>query len=91
MGDTIGLFDAQGNQVATVNPKSGEISIDTAYQKQMKLSVNFSSHIPVVEIKDSKLNQTIFQIVLPVEKITNIKLLQGKPNYQQITLEDQSF
>lgn len=91
MGNDIGLYDKQGNELATIDPKTGEIKIKQAYTNKVKLQVNFSSHIPVVELVDTVNHITLFQIVLPIEGISNIQMNQSKPNYEQLHLTEWSF
>ena len=57
----------------------------------MKISLSLSSHIPVVELRDTTKNIMLFQILLPIESITNIQMNEGKPNYEQLLLQDQQF
>ena len=89
IGNTIGLFDNQGHEIGTVDPKTGEIKIDPAYQNTVHIYLNFALHIPVVELRDSITNTTLFQIVLPVEAITDIQM--NGNTYEQLKLEGDQF
>jgi hypothetical protein len=91
MGNDIGLYDTQGNEIATLDPETGEITINQWYENKVAIHLSFSTHIPVIELRDIVKNITLFQIVLPVESITNIEMNEGKPNYEQLLLQDQIF
>ena len=91
MGNDIGMYDTQGNEIATINPKTGEIKISKWYENTVKIHLSLSTHIPVVELRDITKNITLFQIVLPIEAITNIEMNQGEPNYQELHLTDGQF
>jgi len=91
MGDDIGLYDTQGNEIATIDPKTGEIKINQGYTNKIKIEVNFRSHIPVIELIDILTNTVLFQIVLPIEAITNIEMNEGKPNYELLRLTQGQF
>ncbi len=91
MGNDIGLYDTQGNEIATINPKTGEIKINKTYENNIKIHLSFSTHIPVVELRDTTKNITLFQIVLPINAITNIQMNEGKPNYEQLHLINGNF
>lgn len=91
MGNDIGMYDTQGNEIATINPKTGEIKISKWYENTVKIHLSLSTHIPVVELRDITRNITLFQIVLPIEAITSIEMNQGEPNYQELHLTDGQF
>lgn len=91
MGNDIGLYDTQGNEIAILDPETGEITINQGYENKVAIHLSFSTHIPVIELRDIVNNITLFQIVLPVESITNIEMNEGKPNYEQLLLQDQIF
>lgn len=88
MGNDIGLYDTQGNEIATINPKTGEIKINPWFENKIKIHLSFTTHIPVIELRDMTKNITLFQIVLPIEAINTIEMNQGKPNYEQIQLDE---
>ncbi|MEI6118592.1 MAG: hypothetical protein WCP92_05200 [bacterium] len=88
MGNDIGLYDTQGNEIATINPKTGEIKIKPGFENKIKIYLNFSTHIPVIELRDTIKNITLFQVVLPIEAIKNIQMNAGKPNYEQLQLSE---
>lgn len=85
------MYDSQGNEIATIDPETGEIKINQEYENTVKINLNFSTHIPVVELRDTTKNITLFQIVLPVESITKIQMNDGKPNYEMLQLPDGGF
>lgn len=85
------MYDAQGNEIATINPKTGEIKINAGFENKIKIHLSFTTHIPVIELRDSIKNTTLFQIVLPIQAISNIEMNEGKPNYEQIQLPDGKF
>jgi len=91
IGNDIGLYDTQGNEIATIDPETGEIKINQGYENKVAIHMSLNTHIPVVELRDTINNITLFQIVLPVETITNREMNEGKPNYEQILLQDQQF
>jgi hypothetical protein len=88
MGNDIGLYDTQGNEIATINQKTGEIKIKPGFENKIKIHLSFSTHIPVIELRDITKNITLFQVVLPIESITNIQMNEGKPNYEQLQLSE---
>jgi len=88
IGNDIGLYDPLGNEIATIDPKTGEITINQGFENKVAIHLSFTTHIPVVELRDTTKNITLFQIVLPVESITNIQMNDGKPNYEQVQLPD---
>ncbi|HBB03415.1 TPA: hypothetical protein DCZ39_00715 [Patescibacteria group bacterium] len=57
----------------------------------MKINLSFTTHIPVVELKDTTNNVTLFQVVLPIQSISNIQMDTGKPEYEQLQLPDGQF
>ena len=91
IGNDIGLYDNQGNELATINPETGEITIKEWYQDRVKLHLNLTTHIPVVELRDTINNITLFQITLPVQSITKIQMNQSKPSYELIKLTEGQF
>ncbi|MEI6672333.1 MAG: hypothetical protein WCL02_03005 [bacterium] len=91
MGNDIGLYDKQGNELATIDPKTGEIKIQKGYENKVNLKINFNSHIPVIELRDKVTNSTLFQIVIPIEAITQIQMNQDAPTYEQLHLTQGNF
>ncbi|MCX6825442.1 MAG: VCBS repeat-containing protein [candidate division SR1 bacterium] len=91
MGDDIGLYDNQNNEIATINSKTNEIKIKAGFENKFKINLSFTTHIPVVEVIDTIHNVTLFQIVLPIQSISNIEMNQGKPNYEELQLTDGQF
>lgn len=88
IGNDIGLYDSLGNEIAIMNPETGEITLK---KDTIEIQLNFDSHIPIVELKDITNNITLFQIVLPIKNITDIRMAQNTPTYQQIQLPDSGF
>ena len=91
IGNDIGLYDTKGNEIATIDPQTGQIKISQGFQNKVQIRLNFSTHIPVVELVDTTSSTTLFQIVLPIEAITNIQMNQGTPNYEKIQLINGQF
>ena len=91
MGDDIGLYDNKGNELATIDPKTGEIKINPGFENKVKIDLSFTTHIPVVELRDTQTNNTLFQIVLPIEAITNTQMNQEQTNYEQMQLTEGEF
>lgn len=89
IGNDIGLYDTQGNEIATIDPKTGEIKISKGFENKIAIHLSFTTHIPVVELRDITKNITLFQIVLPIEAISNIEMNQSKPSYEQLQLNGQ--
>jgi hypothetical protein len=90
IGNDIGLYDTKGNELATIDPKTGEIQINQGYKNTVKLRINLNSHIPVVELVDIARNVALFQIVLPLEGVT-IQMDWKSPYYEQIHLTEGDF
>lgn len=91
IGNDIGLYDSLGNEIAIMDPETGEITIKEEYKDNIKIELNFDSHIPVVELKDITNNITLFQIILPIENITDIHIVQNTQIYEQIQLPNSGF
>lgn len=91
IGNDIGLYDNQGNELATIDPDTGEISINKGYENKVKLHLSFVTHIPVIELRDIVNNSTLFQIVLPIQSISKIQMNQSKPNYELLKLSEGQF
>ncbi len=91
IGNDIGLYDSQENEIATIDAKTNEIQINPWYKNKIDIHLDFSTHIPVVELRDRTNNTTLFQIVLPIEAITDIQMNSGKPEYEQLKLPDWWF
>lgn len=89
ISNNIGLYDTQGNEVATIDPKTGEIKVNQGYENKIQIYLRFWSHIPVIEVRDRIENRTLFQIVLPVQSITDIAM--QSVNYQKVQLPDGQF
>ena len=91
IGNDIGMYDNQGNEIATIDAKTGEIKINQGFENKVKIRLSVATHIPVVELIDTAKNITLFQIVLPIESITDIQMNEGKPDYEQVLLQDEHF
>lgn len=91
LGNDIGLYDNQGNEIATIDPKTGEIKINPWFENKIHIHVSFATHIPVIELRENTKNIVLFQIVLPIQAIKNIEMHENKPNYEQIQLPDGQF
>lgn len=85
----IGFYDKQGNEIATIDPDTGELKIKQEYENKIKTYLTFTTHIPVVELRDIQNNITLFQIILPMEAIKSIEMKNN--NYQQIALWQGQF
>ena len=90
-GNEIGLYDNQGNEIAKLDPKTGEITITPSYKNKIQLHLSVTTHIPVIELRDISNNITLFQLVLPIESITDIHMHQNKPQYEQLLLDGENF
>jgi len=91
IGNDVGLFDNQGNEIAKLDPDTGEITINSGYENKIQIHLSLTTHIPVIELKDTINNITLFQIVLPVESITDTQIYQNQLQYEQIVLEWDNF
>jgi len=89
IGNDIWLYDNQNNEIATIDPDSGEIKINQWYENKITINLNFATHIPVIELRDIVKKNTLFQIVLPIESITKIQM--NTYSYEQLQLPDGGF
>jgi hypothetical protein len=87
MGNQIGVYDNQGNQIANIDPDTGKIKLETAFLNSAKIDLNFKSNTPIIEIKNISNNYTLFQIIMPIEKIIDIQINKTLTQYKQILLQ----
>lgn len=90
MGNDIWLYDTKWSEIATIDPKTGKIKISQTFENKVHTYLNFNTHIPVIEFKDAN-NTILFQVVLPIEAITDIEMNQNKPDYEKIQLINGDF
>lgn len=91
LGNDIGLYDTQGNEIATIDSKTAEIKIKPEFENKIDIQISFTSHIPIVELRDKIQNIPLFQIVLPVQAISNIEMHEETLGYEKIQLPDGQF
>ncbi len=91
MGNDIGLYDSNGKELATIDPKTGQIKISQGMETSVNTSLNFSTHIPVVQLNNAVNNTVLFQIILPIVSITDIQMDQGAAGYTKALLEGSAF
>jgi hypothetical protein len=91
IGNEIGLYDDLNNEIVSIDPKTWELKIKEWFEDTIRISIWFSTHIPVIEIKDLVKNKTLFQIILPIEQIEKIQMNETNTNYQLIHLPNWDF
>jgi hypothetical protein len=97
IGNTIGLYDNRNNRIATINPDNGHLNIDSEYATNIYNTLNFSSHVPVIELR-TNINNTpelLFNLYfkpqsLFTENPSNTSIIITNPRYQKLSL-DQNF
>ena len=90
-GSSLGLYLQNNVRIGSLDPEDGEISIRSGRENTTSIGVDFLSHIPQIIISNPQTNQKLFQISLPGEKLAHITMLQGKPDYSILQLNDASF
>jgi|GEM_PF-4131028 len=66
----------QGQEVGTLNPNNGRISVSSGFQSIIKVQLDLSSHMPLIKIFDTTSNSTLFQVNLPTENLVDITMHQ---------------
>ena len=87
----LGLYTPTGEEMGSINPTNGNITIHTGWQNKVYLKLDFLLHIPTIKVIQKSDNKELFQISLPAEKLANIAMVQGKPKYELVSLTDSSF
>ena len=91
MGNSIGIYDDQGNQIASIDPDTGKIILKSAFANSAKIELSLKKNTPMLEIKNISNNTTLFQIIIPIEEIIDIQMNTVLPQYKKITLQWTQF
>ena len=94
IGNTIGFYNIQGEEVGTLNPNNGRILINNEFSWTIEVQLDLTSHMPLIKIFDTSSNNTLFQIYLPTQGPVDpedINMLQGTPNYEKTQLDGTTF
>ncbi|MCF7835432.1 phage tail protein, partial [Candidatus Gracilibacteria bacterium] len=86
-GDDIGLYLANGDLIAKVNPQNGKIQIQSGYQNNISIKVDFTSHIPIIKIIDIQELKVLFQIYFPPQSLESLQV-QG---FEKVQLTNTIF
>lgn len=91
LGNTLGLYTPDGEEIGTLNPDNGEIIVWDDRKNKIQIKLDFLLHIPTIKIIRKYDQQELFQIALPMQKMESIVMKQGKPTYQTINLTQSQF
>jgi hypothetical protein len=91
LGNMLALYSPTGEEMGTIDPTNGKITITDNWENQITIKLDFLLHIPTIKILRTTDQAQLFQISLPGKKLNKITMLQGKPNYEVITLSDKQF
>jgi len=90
-GYDIGIFDVDGVQVGELSPINGELTIYPEYISVIDVRMDFDSHLPKIEIFDTRVNNILFWITLPMQKLVDMNLHQWSQNYSIVDLDATQF
>jgi len=82
----VGFIDKLWETVWHLDPRNGEIAILSKYQSDIKINLDFETHLPRISIQDFRFWSTLFWISLPVEELVFTDVLD-KNRYQKKVLD----
>ena len=91
LGNSLGLYTPSGEEIGSLNPTNGQITILNNWESKITLQMDFLLHIPTIKVILKSNKQELFQISLPPQKVKGITMKQGKPSYQLTKLTQSQF